>query len=170
MVGFIPMRLTTLHLAKQNFKFSSGHFLIFDELNAEKLHGHNYRVQVHIGVPDSVDLNKTGYFVDFSEFKKEIKAQLDLWDEHVLLPSEHQDMQIEKKNANYEIHFRDRFYSFPQNEVVLLPVTNTSVEQLSKILAEVFFQKFKKFKVQKITVRVEETPGQSASTTIQKSI
>lgn len=160
------MRLTTLHLAKQNFKFSSGHFLIFDDLNAEKLHGHNYYVQVHISVPEEVDMTQTGYFVDFSEFKKEIKAQLDLWDEHVLFPAKHPDMKIEKKAANYEIHFRDRFYSMPQNEVVLLPVTNTSVEQLSRILAETLFEKFKKFNVKKLEVQVEETSGQSASTLV----
>lgn len=160
------MRLTTLHLFKQNFKFSSGHFLIFDDLNAEKLHGHNYRVQVDIGVPESIDLSETGYFVDFSEFKEIIKTQLDEWDEHVLLPARHKDMKIEKKDANYEVRFRDRFYSFPQNEVVLLPVINTSVEQLSRILAEKFFEKFKPFKVQNLVVRVEETPGQSASTSL----
>ena len=162
------MRLTTLHLAKQNFKFSSGHFLIFDDLNAEKLHGHNYRVQVDIAVPEEIDLSKTGYFVDFSEFKKVIKAQLDEWDEHVLLPAQHKDMKITKRDSNYDVHFRDRFYSFPQNEVVLLPVTNTSVEQLSRILAETFFEKFAKFNVQKIEVSVEETPGQSARTAVGK--
>lgn len=160
------MRLTTLHLAKQNFKFSSGHFLIFDDVSAEKLHGHNYLVQVDISVSEQADLTKTGYFVDFKEFKNIIKAQLDEWDEHVLLPSMRGDMKIQKRDANYDVHFRDRFYSFPQNEVILLPVTNTSVEQLSKILAESFFEKFKKFNVQKILVRVEETAGQSASTLV----
>lgn len=160
------MRLTTLHLAKQNFKFSSGHFLIFDDLNAEKLHGHNYQVEVDISVPEEIDLQKTGYFVDFSEFKKAIRAQLELWDEHVLLPAQHPDMKVQKREANFDIHFRDRFYSLPQNEVVLLPVNNTSVEQLSRILAETFFEIFKKFKVQKISVKVEETKGQSASTLV----
>ena len=164
------MRLTTLHLAKQNFKFSSGHFLIFDELNAEKLHGHNYQVQVDIAVPETVDLSQTGYFIDFSEFKKIIKAELDLWDEHVLLPAQHPDMKISKRESNYDVHFRDRYYSFPQNEVVLLPVVNTSVEQLSRILAESFFEKFAPFKVQKIEVSVEETLGQSAKTAIGKSL
>ncbi len=168
MVDLLGMRLTTLHLAKQNFKFSSGHFLIFDDLNAEKLHGHNYQVKVDISVPEDFDLAETGYFIDFSDFKKEIKAQLDLWDEHVLLPAKHPDMKIEKRDANFDIKFRHRFYSLPQNEVVLLPVTNTSVEQLSRILAETFFEKFKKFKVKKLVVSVEETQGQSASSMVSE--
>jgi 6-pyruvoyltetrahydropterin/6-carboxytetrahydropterin synthase len=155
------MRLTTLHLAKQNFKFSSGHFLIFNDQNAEKLHGHNYRVQVDIQAAD--EAVNDGYFVDFSALKAIIKAQLDLWDEHVLLPAKQKDMKISSREKNYEVHFRDRFYSFPQNEVVLLPVTNTSVENLSKLLAEALFKAFQKFNVKKMRVRVEETPGQSAS-------
>lgn len=163
-------RLTTLHLVKQNFKFSSGHFLIFDKTSAEKLHGHNYRVQVEIAVPKDLDIFSTGYFVDFTVFKKYIKARLDLWDEHVLLPSSHPDMKIEKRDRNYDIKFRDRFYSLPQNEVVLLPVNNTSVEQLSRILAEDFYEEFQKFQVDKVTVKVEETPGQSASTCVGKSL
>lgn len=159
-------RLTTLHLAKQNFKFSSGHFLIFDDQTAEKLHGHNYRVQVDIGVPEHLDIFQKGYFVDFTVLKKFIKDRLDLWDEHVLLPKLHKDMKITPKGANYEIRFRERFYSLPQNEVVLLPVNNTSVEQLSRILAEDFYAEFKKYNVSKVRVRVEETPGQSANCTV----
>lgn len=159
-------RITTLHLAKQNFKFSSGHFLIFDDTSAEKLHGHNYRVQVEIGVPESFDISQSGYFVDFTVFKKFIKDRLDLWDEHVLLPARHKDMKIERRDKNYDIHFRDRFYSLPQNEVVLLPVNNTSVEQLSRILAEDLYAEFQKYKVATVMVRVEETPGQSASSVV----
>lgn len=163
-------RLTTLHLVKQNFKFSSGHFLIFDDKSAEKLHGHNYRVQVDIGVPESLDIFEKGYFVDFTVLKSFIKARLDLWDEHVLLPKLHKDMKIETKGSNYDIHFRDRFYSLPKNEVVLLPVHNTSVEQLSRILAEDLYTEFKKYQVEKVRVRVEETPGQSASCTVSQSV
>lgn len=159
-------RLTTLHLAKQNFKFSSGHFLIFDEKSAEKLHGHNYRVQVHLLVPQDLDLSQSGYFVDFNVFKTYIKKRLDEWDEHVLLPSRHPEMKITSRDRNYEIRFRDRFYSLPQNEVILLEVTNTSVEQLSRILAEDFFKAFRKYHVERVRVRVEETPGQGASSTV----
>ncbi len=158
---------TTLHLYKQNFKFSSAHFLIFDEQTAEKLHGHNYQVRVDIAVPAGQDLNKTGYFVDFNFFKKVIKEQMDVWDEMVLLPKDHPDMKTNKKGNSLEVHFRDRFYVFPLSEVHLLPVTNTSVEQLSKLLAEKFAKAFKVHGVRKVRVKVEETKGQAASVTIE---
>jgi 6-pyruvoyltetrahydropterin/6-carboxytetrahydropterin synthase len=157
---------TTLHLFKQNFKFSSAHFLIFDETRAEKLHGHNYQVRVDIGCPSEEKLSKKGYFVDFNEIKKSIKERLDQWDEMVLLPQKHKDILVKKKNSSLELRFRERFYVFPANEVVLLPITNTSVEQLSRLLAEEFYGQFKKWQVKFVRVRVEETRGQGASTLV----
>lgn len=155
---------TTLHLYKQNFKFSSAHFLIFDEHSAEKLHGHNYQVRVELQVPSETTWSKQGFFVDFNVFKKTIKQYLDLWDEMVLLPKDHPDMKFNTTEQSLEVRFRDRFYVFPINEVHLLPVTNTSVEQLSRILAQEFLQQFSIYGVEKIEVFVEETRGQSAST------
>jgi 6-pyruvoyltetrahydropterin/6-carboxytetrahydropterin synthase len=158
---------TTLHLYKQNFKFSAAHFLIFDEIRAEKLHGHNYQVKVDILVPPENRLiNERGFFIDFNEFKKAIKARLDEWDEHVLLPADHPDMNITTDGNSLNVHFRDRFYVFPKNEVICLSVTNTSVEQMSRILAQDFFSQFKKLGVMKLRVRVEETMGQAASTSV----
>lgn len=165
------MALTTLHLAKQNFKFSSAHFLIFNETEAEMLHGHNYQVQVDIVCPDDKKHQQQGYFIDFNVFKKAIKARLDLWDEHVLLPAKHPDMKykVSLDGKNYEIQFRDRFYSLPISEVIWLEVNNTSVEQLSNLLAKDFLKVFSHYHVQKIRVKVEETRGQSASSIVRLS-
>ena len=172
------MALTTLHLAKENFKFSSAHFLIFDSKSAEMLHGHNYQVRVDITGPaesDDTDIknnnSQMGYFVDFNVLKKTIKSRLDQWDEHVLLPAKHPDMKykVSVDGKNYDIHFRDRFYSLPINEVIWLEINNTSVEQFSKILANEFYQAFKKFNIRKICVEVEETRGQSASTSVDST-
>jgi 6-pyruvoyltetrahydropterin/6-carboxytetrahydropterin synthase len=76
-------------------------------------------------------------------------------------------MKITVKSPSMEVRFRDRFYVFPENEVVLLPLTNTSVEQLSRILAEDFFQEFKQYQIKEVCVSVEETRGQGASTVVR---
>lgn len=157
------MSTITLHLAKQNFKFSAAHFLIFDEKSAERLHGHNYAVKVDIEAPMEGEFHQDGYFVDFNVFKRFIKSCLDEWDERVLLPQLQKEMKFTDKGVSLEVHFRDRYYVFPQNEVVLLPVTNTSVEQLSRLLAAKFMQEFAKYGVKSVMVTVEETPGQGAS-------
>lgn len=159
------METTVLNLHKQNFKFSSAHFLIFNKQSAERLHGHNYQVKVNITVPQDESLSSEGYFVDFNVFKKIIKSKLDEWDEMVLLPARHEDMKFTENGPSLEVRFRDRFYVFPKNEVQRLPVNNTSVEQLSQLLANDFLQQFKVHGVQKVQVSVEETRGQGASTT-----
>lgn len=183
----MPSTTTTLQLAKQNFKFSAAHFLIFNDHDAEKLHGHNYQVQVDIEVPDSSAAHlkpaamgapspaapeasggqEKGYFIDFNVFKKFIKARLDQWDEVILLPALHKDMKVTANGASLDVRFRERHYVFPQNEVVLLQVTNTSVEQFSKLLAQDFHAEFQKYGVRKIRVYVEESAGQGAWTEIK---
>ena len=159
---------STLHLAKQNFKFSSAHFLIFDENSAEMLHGHNYQVKVDLECRAESDENSKGYAVDFHVLKKIIKEQCDIWDEHILLPEKHKDMiyRISQNGLNYEVNFRDRFYSFPIKETIWLPINNTSVENLSALLAKILLKKMQTLSVNKITVFVEETNGQSASSTL----
>lgn len=162
------MMTSTLHIAKQNFKFSAAHFLIFNEHEAERLHGHNYQVKVDLGYSKDLMKLPEGSFVDFNVFKQAIKSHLEIWDEHVILPRLHPDMkyQISADGKNYEVRFRDRFYSFPLNEVIWLDVANTSVEAFSKILARDFFEMFKKHKIAKVRVVVEETRGQGASCVI----
>ncbi len=159
---------TTLHLAKQNFKFSSAHFLIFDAVSAERLHGHNYQVKVDIGVQKQASELSKGYFVDFNVLKKIIKELCDNWDEKILLPEKHPDMkyQISASGINYDINFRDRFYSFPMNETIWLPITNTSVENLSLLLAKNIYKKINEYGIEKVRVSVEETRGQSASSVV----
>lgn len=157
------MSTITLHLAKQNFKFSAAHFLIFDAQSAERLHGHNYGVKVDIEAPAEGEHHQDGYFVDFNVFKKFIKAAMDEWDEMILLPHLQKEMKFKENGPSLEVTFRERFYVFPKKEVVLLSVTNTSVEQLSRLLAEKFIQEFKKYGVTAVTVYVEETLGQGAS-------
>lgn len=176
---------TKLVLFKQNFKFSSAHFLIFDSQNAEMLHGHNYQVRVEIldQNPDSaVPSNDEGYFIDFHVLKAKIKPLLDQWDEHILLPANHPDIVINKISIqqlqqifprsgvnlkqHLQIYFRDRIYLFPENEVCLLPVNNTSVENLSSLLAKNILDVLTELNVKTVQVLVEETPGQGACTTV----
>mgnify|MGYP000875077204 FL=1 len=158
------IKSTKLYLAKQNFKFSSAHFLIFNDAEAEMLHGHNYQVEIKLYGTQPSEYQAQGYLVDFSVIKKVVKAHCDLWDEHVLLPSKHPDMKYQKSadQKNYEIHFRDRFYSLPVVETIWLPITNTSVEQLSMLMAENLYAEFKSLGVTGLQVSVQETLGQSA--------
>jgi 6-pyruvoyltetrahydropterin/6-carboxytetrahydropterin synthase len=155
-----------LHLAKQNFKFSAAHFLIFDSVRAERLHGHNYQVRVDLSFLQNEALMKAGFIVDFKVLKDDIKSIVDSLDEFVLLPAQHPDFTFSKQGQSLSVKFRDRNYLFPETEVRLLEMTNTSVENLSKFIAEKLASKWKSLPIHKLRVRVEETQGQAASTTL----
>lgn len=155
-----------LRLSKDNLKFSAAHFLIFDEKRAERLHGHNYYVEVQIKTISKDDLN-IGYGIDFGTLKSLIKKRLDLWDERVLLPALHGDMIFKTVDNTIEVIFRERRYAFPKDEVLLLPVVNTSVEQLSQLIGEGLWSDFRGIhSIEALKVRVEETRGQSAESSI----
>ena len=160
------MSRTTLHLSKENFKFSVAHFLIFDAHSAERLHGHNYKVKVKIDFKKDLSSDPKGYFVDFNVFKSEIVKTLKAWDEMILMPALQPEMKFEEEGPSLKIWFRERYYVFPKNEVILLPVTNTSSEQFSKLIAETLMAKFKIYEIASLEVFVEETTGQSASTEV----
>jgi 6-pyruvoyltetrahydropterin/6-carboxytetrahydropterin synthase len=156
----------SLHLFKQNLKFSSAHFLIFNENQAERLHGHNYQVELDVFALSSLKLGDQGlgYLIDFGALKKEMKRLVDLWDEHVLLPALHPEMKISDFNeTTYKVEFRDRIYAFPKKEVVLLPIVNTSVELLSCQLSDNLYPFLSQYPIESYHIRVEETPGQGAT-------
>jgi 6-pyruvoyltetrahydropterin/6-carboxytetrahydropterin synthase len=156
----------SLHLFKQTLKFSSAHFLIFDEKRAEMLHGHNYQVELDVlaKIPLESEEKGLGYLVDFGALKKELKRLVDLWDEHVLLPALNNEMKISDFNeTTYKVEFRDRIYAFPKKEVVLLPIVNTSTELLSCQLSDKLYPFLSQYPIESYHIRVEETPGQGAT-------
>lgn len=158
------MNTFSLQIYKQSFKFSAAHFLIFDEKRAERLHGHNYQVQLKMSFSDAdPGIQTKGFCIDFNEIKKWLKTRVDRWDEMVLLPAKNPEFQFTNKPPSLEVQFRDRFYVFPQSEVVLLDITNTSVELLAKILASECLAHFAPKGALSVEIRVEETPGQGAS-------
>jgi len=154
----------SLHLFKQNLKFSSAHFLIFDTNHAEMLHGHNYQVQIDLFTSEFFERTKDGYLVDFGIIKKAVKNLVDQWDEHVLLPGLNPEVQISDFNeTTYQVLFRDRYYAFPKKEVIILPISNTSVELLAECLSRYLEPFMKQFPIESYHTRVDETPGQGAT-------
>ena len=155
------MSRTMLHLSKQNLKFSAAHFLIFDEKRAERLHGHNYQVSLELEYQGAGD---NGYFIDFSVIKKIVHDEVLKLDEYTLIPAKNPEMKVsEISQSTIQVLFRDRTYQFPKSEVLLMPLTNTSVEQLSQYLGQNLMTKLKPMGVCRLLVKVEETAGQGAS-------
>lgn len=149
-----------IDISKEYLKFSAAHFLIFPDGSAERLHGHNYRVFVEV----VGDLGEHGLLIDFKMIKPVIRDLCDELDEHWLLPGEHPVLTCEERDGVCEVRYEGRFYAAPSEDVIILPINNTSSENLATWLGRELHrrlaQRFPGVRLTRLRLAVEETSGQ----------
>lgn len=152
----------SIRVYKQYFNFASSHFLIFEDGSRESLHGHNYRVQVK----GSVKQLSADMVFDFLDIKPIVREVCDSLDHKLLLPQNNPGLKIQEKGKSYYVQTPDESeFLFPKQDVLLLPLHNTSAERLAiyiaKKIREIVKERFK-FSFKELEIEVEETPGQCA--------
>lgn len=150
----------SLHLAKQDFAFAAAHFTLFADGEAERLHGHNYRVRVTLAGPA---LDATGMLVPVAPVKTTIRALCAALDERVLVPEKSPQLSLERGAETLEVRLGARAYRFPSDEVVLLPLPNVTIEGLARHLWGELAATLERGRIRWLRVEVEETAGQSAA-------
>lgn len=151
-----------VRVADDSTVFASAHFITYDRGTCEPLHGHNFATAVTVEGP----LDENQYVVDFVALKKMVAELLAELDHRVLLPTEHEQIQLELRDEEVEVRFPGRRWVFPRSECALLPVDNTTVELIARHLARGLVDRLSptmggvRFAV---TVEVEESPGWSAT-------
>ncbi len=158
----MPSPRYTVRVTKDTLVFSSGHFITFAGDHCERLHGHNYRVAVEV----EDDLDENHYVFDFIALRDMTRAIVEELDHRMLLPTESRWITLEDDGPNWRVRFRDRHWSFPRDECVLLPVANTTAELLAdwiarRLRAEVAGRGLPA--PRRFRVEVEECFGQSAA-------
>jgi len=152
----------SIKVYKQNFNFACSHFLIFADGSREPLHGHNYRVAVE-GTSEALDRDMVFDFLDIKPVVRDICQDLD---HKLLLPNKHPKLKIKSVEKNYHVTCPDKsFFSFPQQDILLLPIENTSAERLAIYFSQELAKRVKKkfdFIFKTLSIEIEETPGQSA--------
>lgn len=153
----------SVRLEKEAFVFSAAHFITFNGNICERLHGHNYGVFVE--VPGPLDENQ--YVIDFIALRDEVTEICRELDHHVLLPTEHQqiDVHVDTSRAEVEARFAERRWVFPLEDCVLLPVVNTTAELLARYIGEQLLDRLsvqRGIHLPKLTVGVDENRGQWA--------
>ena len=144
-------------LAKEDFKFSSAHFTLFPDGRAELLHGHNYRVRVALA---GGEVDGDGLLVDIEKFKKALRTLCAELDSRTLIPAESGRLQWTRDGESIEVRFGDRVYRFPPQDTLLLPLANTSIELLARMLWRDLAPHLAGSRVESLAVAVEETAGQ----------
>lgn len=156
------METWSIHLYKEYFKFSCAHFLIFPDGSRERLHGHNYHVETWI----EGDLSERGLVIDFIQAKPVIRELCDSLDEHWIVPGEHPELEVtEVDGGSLEVRYRDARFVAPADDVVVMPINNTSVENLAswfaRELKRLLAERFGAAHVRTLRVSISETSGQS---------
>jgi 6-pyruvoyltetrahydropterin/6-carboxytetrahydropterin synthase len=150
-------------VTKDYLVFSSAHFITFAGHRCEGLHGHNYRVAVTL----EGALNEEAWFVyDFVELKRTMKRMCDEIVHLVLLPLESERVKVfeEGDNVRVDVDGKPR-YLFPRKDCSLLPIPNTTVEMLARLLVARLRKELHAAGARglsAIEMEVEENFGQSA--------
>ena len=149
---------------KDDLVFASAHFITFEGHRCEGLHGHNYRARVTV----EGALNEGAWFVfDFVELRSIMRRLCDHLDHLVLLPLESPRVRVVEAGETVTVAVDGApRYVFPRRDCVLLPVPNTTVEMLARLLAERLQTALDAAGARGLTaidMEVEESFGQSAT-------
>lgn len=143
--------------------FCAAHFLTFGGGASESLHGHNYRVEVQL----SGELDEHRMVHDFVDLRERVRRLTGTLDHRVLLPGENPSLEVRVEDGAVSAVRPDKEYRFPEPDVVILPVANTTAEMLAAHLADALAEELRGLDVGlgKLVVEIEEAPGQAASVT-----
>ncbi len=151
----------SIHVAKENLKFSAAHFIAYPGFR-EPLHGHNYQV----GVKVEGGLRGTGYVLDFGVVKQATKEIVDRLDERTLIPADSDCLTVEPRAGAIAIRYERDEFLLPAADVCLLPIMHTSAEELARYiwnqLHAALLGRQALGGVMAMEVSVAEGPGQAA--------
>lgn len=162
------VRIVNLEIHKEECTFSAGHFTIFSATEREHLHGHNYYVSLAI----KVGIEHNGLAFDYRDYKKKITTLCDQLERHFLLPSESPYLTIEDQGEYWIAHYNQKKIPFLKEDVMILPITNVTLEELSHWFLEKLLEDkadLEQHKILSLTVKVYNGPGQSSGATWEKN-
>jgi 6-pyruvoyltetrahydropterin/6-carboxytetrahydropterin synthase len=144
---------------RNTLRFAAAHMATF-EGHCEPLHGHNYQLVVEL----EGELTDDSWVFDFGGLKQFARSICQELDHKFLLQRDSRVMEIEELETKWKVRAYGRGYVFPKQDVIALPIDNTTAERL----AEYFAGRLRSSLSQRgaanltsITVGVEEAPGQT---------
>ncbi len=159
--------IITIELSSSNMKFAAGHFTIFSQEERENLHGHNFKVACSI----EALMGPNGLAFDYKKFKDRISHTCQQLDEVLLLPQLSPYLKVEEQADYYHCYFNHEKLYFLKRDAVLLPIRNTTIEDLAGWFLQGLINEFDdedKINIQSLTVKVSSSPSQTGAATWKK--
>lgn len=124
------------------------------------MHGHNYQVSVAM----EGELDSAGVVLDFISFKPLVKRICDSLDHHTLVQTASPVIKVRERAREVELRYKKQKIILPRQDVILLPLVNTSTELLAEHIAGQIRRQvrrtFPRTKIRYLEVGVEEARGQ----------
>ncbi len=159
--------LTTIELQKESMKFSAGHTTIFSATEREPLHGHWYGVYLAL----TTHVEENGLTFDYRYYKRRIHELCEHLNQTFLMPMYSPFLTYDSDETYYYFTFNQKKIPFLKEDVTLLPVTNITVEELSRWFIQELIkneEELERHRIERLVVKVFSAPGQSASHTWEK--
>jgi 6-pyruvoyltetrahydropterin/6-carboxytetrahydropterin synthase len=140
-------------------RFSACHF-IPNHPKCGRLHGHTYAMSVRI-VGEQID----DFVMDFEDLKERAREICEALDHKTLIASQDADIHIEEtKTGDITVIVvkSGKRYSFPKEDVSILPVQSVSAEDLCAYLLNELCNKLDLATITEVSVRLDEGLGQGA--------
>lgn len=149
-----------VRVERNRLRFAAAHMATFGG-DCESLHGHNYDVTVEA----EGELSEESWVLDFGLLKRLTRAICDQLDHRFLLQQHSRLLQAEERAGTWTLRCGTREYRFPASDVFVLPIENSTAEQLSQwfhgqLSAELLRRGITN--VRRLSIGIEEMPGQAA--------
>jgi len=162
--GFDVSAAYRVRVSKDYLTFASAHFITFQGHRCEALHGHNYRVAATVeGALDA----ECQFVIDFGVLKAVLRRLVEDIDHKVLLPTKNPKVQLREEQGRMLVDYLGTSaYVFPVKDCALLPIANTTAEELAAHFAAEVREQLRRDGYAGLTaleIEVEESFGQSAT-------
>jgi 6-pyruvoyltetrahydropterin/6-carboxytetrahydropterin synthase len=140
-------------------RFSACHF-IPNHPKCGRLHGHTYAMSVKI-----VGAQVNDFVMDFEDLKRCGREICEALDHKTLIASQDADIQIEETKTGDIVVIvakSGKRYSFPKEDVAILPVDSVSAEDLCAHLLNELCNNLDLRTITEVSVRLDEGLGQGA--------
>jgi 6-pyruvoyltetrahydropterin/6-carboxytetrahydropterin synthase len=147
-----------IRVSNDRLVFSAAHFVTIGETICERLHGHNYRVAAEV----AGQLDENRFVIDFIVLREALEKIIGTLDHFVLLPTRSKLIHVSANEQTVEATFDQRRWVLPRGDCVLLPIANTTAEQLAEFIGQQLKEELQRrlsIAPPRVRVEVEESCG-----------
>ena len=156
-------RLTILELKTDAMKFSAGHFMMHDATRRETMHGHDYQVSVRL----LTRIIQNGMSFDVRDFKKLVANLCKSLDYRFILPAQSDFIRLEETESHWLAKLQEESISFLKRDAVVLPICNSTLEELSHWFVQQLTQDqaaLEQQHIEGLSITIGNGRGESATT------